>query len=83
MPIHKFDKLVFFFINQCSTDALYAFLTAFSVVVSSLETLKTDHDEKTALYLNAILKFEFNILLVVAEHILSSPVTLIYMTSIF
>jgi hypothetical protein len=38
-------------------DALYTFRTAFSVVVSPLETPKTAHDEKAALYLNAILKF--------------------------
>jgi hypothetical protein len=39
-------------------DALYTFRTAFSVVVvSSLETPKTAHDEKSALYVNAILKF--------------------------
>jgi len=44
--------------------------------VSSLETLKTDHDEKATLYLNAILKFNFIITLVVAEHILSSTVAL-------
>jgi hypothetical protein len=30
---------------------------AFSVVVSSLETPKNAHDEKAALYVNAILKF--------------------------
>jgi len=51
VPIHKFDKSVW------STDALYTFRTAFSYVVSFLETTKTDHDEKAALYLNAILKF--------------------------
>ena len=44
--------------------------------MSSLETLKTYHDEKATLYLNVILKFDFIINLVVAEHILSSTVTL-------
>ena len=38
-------------------DALYTFRTAFSVV-SSLETPKTDHDQKAAVNLNAFLKFE-------------------------
>jgi hypothetical protein len=37
---------------------------------------KIDHDEKAALYLNAILKFNFLIALLVAEHILSSTVAL-------
>jgi hypothetical protein len=41
-----------------------------------LETPKSDHDEKVALYLNAILKFDFLIALLVAEHILSSTVAL-------
>ena len=52
------------------------FRTAFSVVVSSLEIPKADHDEKAALYLNAILKFDFIIALLVAEHILNSTVAL-------
>jgi hypothetical protein len=50
--------------------------TAFSVVVSALETLKNDKDEKAGLYLTAILKFDFIVVLVVAEHILSSTVAL-------
>ena len=45
-------------------------------VVSFLEIPKTDHDEMAALYLNAILKFDFIIVLLVAEHILSSTVAL-------
>ena len=52
VPMHKFDK------SAWSMDALYTFRTAFSVVVvSSLETPKTAHEEKAALYVNAILKF--------------------------
>ena len=47
--------------SALSTDALYNFRTAFS-----------DHDEKTALYLNDILNFDSIIALLVAEHILSS-----------
>ena len=43
-------------LHEARSDALDAFRTAFSVV-SSLETPTTDHDEKAALYLNAILKF--------------------------
>ena len=60
VPIHKFDK------SALSTDALYNLRTSFSVVVSSLETPKTDHYEKVALYLNAILKFDCIIGLLVA-----------------
>ena len=70
VPIHKFDK------SALSTGALYNFRTAFSVVVSFLETPKTDHDVKAALYLNVILKFVFIISLLFAEHILSSTVAL-------
>ena len=69
VPIHKFDK------SALSTDALYNFRTTLSVV-SFLETHKTDHDEMAALYLNAILKFNLIIALLVAEHILSSTVAL-------
>jgi hypothetical protein len=39
-------------------------------------TAFSDHDEKTALYLNDILKFDSIIALLVAEHILSSTVAL-------
>jgi hypothetical protein len=70
VPMHKFDK------SALSTDALYNFRTSLSVVVSFLETPKIDHDEKAALYLNAILKFYLIIALLVAEHILSSTVAL-------
>jgi len=44
-------------LHEARSDALDTFRTAFSVVVSSLEATTTDHDEKAALYLNAILKF--------------------------
>ena len=62
--------------NQFLFRSGLTFRTTFSVVVSSLETPKTDHDEKAALYLNAILKFDFIIALLVAEHILNSTVAL-------
>jgi hypothetical protein len=45
-------------------DSLFTFLNAFPVVVSSLEVLKDDHDEKAAQYIGAILKFDFIIALV-------------------
>jgi hypothetical protein len=35
-------------------DSLFTFRTAFSVVVSALETLKNDKDEKAGLYLKCI-----------------------------
>lgn len=57
-------------------DALGTFKHAFPVVVHALETLQEDRDEKAGLYLAAILRFEFIIALVVAEHILSSTVPL-------
>ena len=40
-------------------DALDTFSTAFSVIVPFLETLKADHDDKTALGLNAILRLHY------------------------
>ena len=57
-------------------DSLYTFRTAFAVVVSALETLKADHDDKAAQCMNAILRFEFIVSLVVVEHILSSTVAI-------
>ncbi|VDI61579.1 Hypothetical predicted protein [Mytilus galloprovincialis] len=57
-------------------DSLFTFLNAFPVVVSSLEALKDDRDDKAAQYVNAILKFDFMIGLVVAEHLLSATVAL-------
>ncbi|XP_052806671.1 52 kDa repressor of the inhibitor of the protein kinase-like [Mya arenaria] len=53
-------------------DAFEIFQNAFSVVVNSLETLKKDGDEKAGQYLVAVLRFEFIISLVVAQHILST-----------
>jgi hypothetical protein len=55
-------------------DSLFTFLNAFPVVVSPLEVLKDDHDDKAAQYIGAILKFDFIIALVVAEHLLSATV---------
>ena len=40
-------------------DSRYTFRTAFTVVVSALETLKADHDDKAAQCMNSILRFEF------------------------
>ena len=57
-------------------ESLYTFRTAFEVVVSALNSLKDDNDDKAAQSMNAILRFEFIISLVVAEHILSSTVAL-------
>ena len=57
-------------------DALYTFKTAFPVVVHSLEYLRDNNDDKAGQYLSAILRFEFIIALVVAEHILSGTVAL-------
>lgn len=57
-------------------DSLYTFLNAFPVVVSSLEALKEDNDDKAAKYLDSILKFDFIIALVVAEHLISTTVAL-------
>ena len=51
--MHKCGK------SALNMDALYNFRTSFSVVVSCLETPKTYHDEKVALYLNAILLFVY------------------------
>ncbi|CAC5401909.1 unnamed protein product [Mytilus coruscus] len=51
-------------------------VTPFAVVVSALNSLKADNDDKAAQSMNAILRFEFIISLVVAEHILSSTVAL-------
>jgi hypothetical protein len=55
---------------------LFTFLNAFPVVVSSFEVSKDDHDDKAAQYIGAILKFDFIIALVVAEHLLSVTVVL-------
>jgi predicted ATPase len=47
---------------------------SFPVVVHALEQLQQDGDEKAGQYLAAILRFEFIIVLVSAEHILKSTV---------
>ncbi|XP_060063626.1 zinc finger MYM-type protein 1-like [Ylistrum balloti] len=57
-------------------DALHTFKASFSVIVSSLEALKNDGDDKAGGRLAAILRFEFIIGLVVTEHILSGTVAL-------
>jgi hypothetical protein len=57
-------------------DSLYTFLVSFPVVVHALEQLQQDGDEKAGQYLAAILRFEFIIVLVSAEHILKSTVHL-------
>ncbi|KAJ8312273.1 hypothetical protein KUTeg_009646, partial [Tegillarca granosa] len=57
-------------------DALHTFKSSFSVVVSSLEALQADGDEKASARLAAILRFEFIIALIITDHILSGTVTL-------
>ena len=52
------------------SDALTTFKNALPVVVNSLEHLTTLNDDKAALHLSAVLRFEFIIGLVVCEHIL-------------
>ena len=49
---------------------------SFLVVVHALEQLQQDGDEKAGQYLAVILRFEFIIALVAAEHILKSTVHL-------
>ncbi|XP_062577855.1 uncharacterized protein LOC134239712 [Saccostrea cucullata] len=51
-------------------DALSTFKTAFLVVVHTLEHLVTQHDDKAAIYLSSILRFDFIVGLVACEHIL-------------
>ena len=57
-------------------DSLFTFLSVFPVVVSSLEVLKDDHDDKSAQYIGAILKFDSIIAVIVAKHLLSATVAL-------
>ena len=57
-------------------DALQTFKNALIVIFHALETLHEDGDEKAGQYLAAVLRFEFIISLVVAQHILSSTVQL-------
>ncbi|XP_062594197.1 zinc finger MYM-type protein 1-like [Saccostrea cucullata] len=52
------------------SDALTTFKTAFPVVVHTLEHLVTQHDDKAAIYLSSILRFDFIVGLVACEHIL-------------
>ncbi|XP_033739147.1 52 kDa repressor of the inhibitor of the protein kinase-like [Pecten maximus] len=51
-------------------DALYTFLTAYPVVVSSLKKLERNGDSKARSFICCISKFDFLIALVVVEHIL-------------
>ena len=57
-------------------DALFTFRSAFALVVHSLEELKEDNDKNAWNLLNAILKFDFILSVVVVEHILQSTVQL-------
>ncbi|KAJ8315235.1 hypothetical protein KUTeg_007385 [Tegillarca granosa] len=57
-------------------DALHTFKSSFSVVVSSLEALQADGDEKASARLGAILRFEFIVALIITDHILSGTVAL-------
>ncbi|KAJ8317225.1 hypothetical protein KUTeg_005129 [Tegillarca granosa] len=57
-------------------DALHTFKSSFSVVVSSLEALQADGDEKASARLGAILRFDFIIALIITDHILSGTVAL-------
>ncbi|KAJ8318382.1 hypothetical protein KUTeg_003473 [Tegillarca granosa] len=57
-------------------DSLYTFKTAFPVVIHALEQLEDDGDQKAKQYLSAIMKFDFIISLVIAEHIMKSTVYL-------
>lgn len=57
-------------------DALATFENAFPVVVHALETLEQDHDGKAGQYLHSVLRFDFIVTLVVAEHMLNSTVNL-------
>lgn len=57
-------------------DALKTFKASFAVVVSSLDFLKDDGDDKAGVRLSSILRFDFIIGLVVSQHILSSTVAL-------
>ena len=57
-------------------DSLYTFRVAFPVIVSALEHLRQDGDDKAGQFLAAISRFEFIIGLVTTEHILQSIVHL-------
>ncbi|CAG2257347.1 unnamed protein product [Mytilus edulis] len=58
-------------------DSLYTFRVALPVIVSALEHLRQDGDDKAGQFLAAISRFEFIIELVTTEHILQSIVHLI------
>jgi len=53
-------------------DALLTFKSAYSVVVSALEQLQEGGDDKAGQHLASIMKFDFIIGLVVAEHVMQS-----------
>ena len=57
-------------------DSLHTFRVAFPVIVSALEHLKQNGDDKAGQYLAAISRFDFIIGLVTTEHILQSIVHL-------
>ncbi|CAC5367314.1 unnamed protein product [Mytilus coruscus] len=57
-------------------DSLYTFRVAFPVIISALEHLRQDGDDKAGQFLAAISRFEFIIGLVTTEHILQSIVHL-------
>lgn len=58
------------------SDSLYTFLTAFSVVVDSLDDLQQDGDAKARSYHSSITKFDFIISLVAAQNVLQPLVRL-------
>ena len=58
------------------SDSLFTFLTAFPVVVSSLDDLQQDGDAKARSYYSSITKFDFIIGLVVAQTVLQPLVRL-------
>ncbi|XP_052799033.1 zinc finger MYM-type protein 1-like [Mya arenaria] len=60
-------------------DALSTFKSAYSVVVHALEQLQEDGDDKAGQHLASIMKFDFIIGLVVAEHVMQSTVPLSYL----
>lgn len=57
-------------------DALFTFKSAFTAVVSALEILQDNGDDKAGQRLAAVQRFEFIIALVVSEHVLSGTVCL-------
>ncbi|XP_046583681.1 52 kDa repressor of the inhibitor of the protein kinase-like [Haliotis rubra] len=57
-------------------DALFTFLSCFDVVVDALDNLKDMGDDKASSHLNNILRFDFIISLVTAEHVVQSTVVL-------